>query len=285
MDLIYHISCVLLVSMVQSQETPCHLAGHDDFIFVERSVGKMCDPKRPGQLKILPKGNKLSADQCTHIVDGKKYTVLRKKAIGRAYIQWRFCGSGNKFDRQICQYDNKCYVEESITPKMKKLVHDVVSIPMKDSRQKKDYPQIKLEINPSNLGRSIPIDKCRHGIYNNVFYANNEPKYCVINDLSKDKNKCLSMRLLNDAMKHDLSAENFEYNDNGDFTVEYKRYIFKHRYTIYDEGDTYPRCEMLRDTLYKPFNRNYMAFTGETNILYLCVKRVFKSICDGSCKM
>uniref|UniRef100_A0A915JZ68 Uncharacterized protein n=1 Tax=Romanomermis culicivorax TaxID=13658 RepID=A0A915JZ68_ROMCU len=65
--------------------------------------------------------NKLSADQCTHIVDGKKYTVLRKKAIGQRYIQWRFCGSGNKLDRQICQYKNKCYLEESITRKMKKL--------------------------------------------------------------------------------------------------------------------------------------------------------------------
>uniref|UniRef100_A0A915K8K8 Uncharacterized protein n=1 Tax=Romanomermis culicivorax TaxID=13658 RepID=A0A915K8K8_ROMCU len=62
MDLIYYISTVILVSIIHGQKIPCHLPDQDKFIFVERSVGKICDPKRPGQLKDLPKDG-MGADE------------------------------------------------------------------------------------------------------------------------------------------------------------------------------------------------------------------------------
>uniref|UniRef100_A0A915IJD8 Uncharacterized protein n=1 Tax=Romanomermis culicivorax TaxID=13658 RepID=A0A915IJD8_ROMCU len=122
MDLIYYISTVILVSIIHGQTIPCHLPDQEKFIFVEGSVGKICDPKRPGQLKALPKGNKLSADQCTHILDGKLYRVLQKKVTDHIYIQWRFCGSGNKFDRQNARTGQDC---DKLTRKMRNKYREI----------------------------------------------------------------------------------------------------------------------------------------------------------------
>uniref|UniRef100_A0A915IAG8 Uncharacterized protein n=1 Tax=Romanomermis culicivorax TaxID=13658 RepID=A0A915IAG8_ROMCU len=78
-----------------------------------------------------------------------------------------------------------------------------------------------------------PVDGCRNGRYNGVFYVDDYPRYCIINDLSANNGKCISIEALHTAIRDRLAAKPFVYNQTVDNTIEYKRYIVKckHKYS------------------------------------------------------
>uniref|UniRef100_A0A915HMG0 Uncharacterized protein n=1 Tax=Romanomermis culicivorax TaxID=13658 RepID=A0A915HMG0_ROMCU len=77
---------------------------------------------------------------------------------------------------------------------------------------------------------------------------------CIINDLSANNGKCISIEALHTAIRDGLAAQPFVYNQTVDNTIEYKRYIVKYRAAMYDKFETLPSQELFRQMVENPFN-------------------------------
>uniref|UniRef100_A0A915IX83 Uncharacterized protein n=1 Tax=Romanomermis culicivorax TaxID=13658 RepID=A0A915IX83_ROMCU len=173
---------------------------------------------------------------------------------------WNTTVAAASFNRQVCQRNDQCYPLEVIVDMVQKLGGTIstkstcsqligelkrISEPFlqrfyagNDSRC--DFGEIisgSSSWNTAQSQTSVPgskvsassdtaIDACRNGIFNKVYYTNDEATHCVINDKSEYRGKCVVMGDLFSRLQN-LGRQRNKISDTDDNTIEYKRYILQ----------------------------------------------------------
>uniref|UniRef100_A0A915JM97 Uncharacterized protein n=1 Tax=Romanomermis culicivorax TaxID=13658 RepID=A0A915JM97_ROMCU len=111
--------------------------------------------------------------------------------------------------------------------------------------------------------QSSAVNSCKHGPYNGVFYKNDYPSHCIINDLGPYHGKCIDLTSLYDDIRDNLANEPFMYDEHVDNTIEYKRYILKNRLLMYESYEPKPKQEIMRQMLEHSFDGSPMPWLSD----------------------